>query len=334
MYVENFSKIPLGATYTFGSLNRVVGRHVAIIDLGTNTFHLLVSKLTENGGYSQHYKKQVHTQLGQEGLENGIHPEAYARGLAALRDFKVLIEQLGIKDVVACGTSALRTASNGQLFRKEGERALGHPIRILSGKEEACIIYKGVERTTTNLEQPVLVMDIGGGSIEFIIGRGSEVLWNASYELGGLRMAKKFHLSNPMEMDMLQNLENHFRAKTTGLQEAIREFNPKVLVGAAGSFETVAKIAYFTLLNKEFPANDLAVNISPAHFNEIASRIQSSTMDDIREIPGMADFRVKLITVSLTMAKEVVRMGGFKKIVYSDYSLKEGLYFDFVSKMS
>lgn len=334
MFVENFSKIPLGATYTFGSLNRVVGRHVAIIDLGTNTFHLLVSKLSESGEYSQHYKKQVHAQLGQGGLKDGIHPEAFDRGLATLRDFKVIIEQLGIRDVVACGTSALRTASNGQLFKKEGEKALGHPIQILSGKEEANIIYKGVEKTTTDLEQPVLVMDIGGGSIEFIIGRGSQVLWNASYELGGLRMAEKFHRSNPMNSDMIAELENHFLSEAAGLQEAINKYNPKVLVGAAGSFETVAKIAHYTLLNKDFPANDLAVSIDPAHFQEITKRIQVSTLDEIRAIPGMADFRVKLISVSLTMAQEVVKMGSFQKIVYSDYSLKEGLYFDFVARMS
>ncbi|MCB0737827.1 MAG: hypothetical protein KDC92_09970 [Bacteroidetes bacterium] len=333
MFVENFNTIPKPRTYTFGQIARKLGRHIAIIDLGTNTFHLLIFKLEDDGDFYEIYKHQIHTQLGEGGLKaNEILPSAIERGKQALCEMQVILTDLGIKEIVACGTSALRSTTNGPLFKQQASQILGVDIQILSGIEEAELIFKGVSATTKKYEDPILVMDIGGGSVEFIISRKEEILWEKSYPMGGLRLAEQFHLSNPMNAININALKAYVNGQFNELYQQVKTHSVKRLVGAAGSFETLANIEHLTMLNKELPTGETLIEIDVQSAYKIIELIKNSTFDELRLIPGMASFRVKLITVSLLMVETLMHQIGIEFLAYSHYSLKEGLFLNYLEK--
>jgi len=142
----------------------------AVIDMGTNTFHLLIVEQVEHGDWKQVVRHRIFVRLGEDGLRQ-IGKKAYKRGLDALKVFKTQILATGVKphNIVANGTAALRSAVNAAAFLKDAESITGLKLHVISGEREANLIYKGVRRAVPFPENNVLIMDIGGGSVEFII---------------------------------------------------------------------------------------------------------------------------------------------------------------------
>src|SRR6478609_408551 len=140
----------------------------AIIDLGTNTFHLLIAEVI-NGIIVEHKKLQIPVKIGEGGInKKTIAPPAFHRGLDALNVFRKTLNEFGIGAVIAHGTSAIRDAQNGGDFITEAHKQVNIQITMLSGEEEAELIYNGVKHAFPLPENNVLVMDIGGGSVEFV----------------------------------------------------------------------------------------------------------------------------------------------------------------------
>ena len=164
---------------------------VAIIDCGTNTFHLLI--IQEQGDVAKElYRDRVAVRIGKGGISDGkIIPEAADRAITTLKDFKKTIDLYDVKEIHAFATSAFRNASNGEDVRDLIMDRTGINIEIISGEREAELIYEGVNAALAIGKEPALIMDIGGGSVEFIIATENDLLWKHSFEIGSTNMKER-----------------------------------------------------------------------------------------------------------------------------------------------
>jgi len=304
----------------------------AVLDLGTNTFHLLIAE--QNGAtISEVYQKQIPVKIGAGGINQGfISSAAYARGIAALEEFSATIKQYPVQSIVATGTSAIRHANNGATFLAEIAQKFGFTVQSINGETEASLIYKGVSLSFPFPDQPVLVMDIGGGSVEFIIGKKEEILWKQSFEIGAARLLDKFKPSNPISEEEIIAVEDYLNEALQPLSaELDRHKNTgkpvQILIGSAGSFETLLDVLSLDL-NKEIKAiSPFAKEVSLADAALFYQFIIGSNQSQREEMKGLLDFRVDMIVVATLLMRFAQNSFGIKQLIASHYALKEGLLF-------
>ena len=158
-------------------------KRIAALDLGTNTFHLLIADVLDNK-FEAVKEEQAHVKLGEGGINSGLIADApFKRGLDALQHFKSEIQRFSVDAIHATGTAALRSAKNGFAFINQVKTSTGIEIEIIDGDLEASLIYQGV-RACVSLAPSALIMDIGGGSVEFIFCNDQTIFWKKSYPIG------------------------------------------------------------------------------------------------------------------------------------------------------
>ncbi|MFI5221518.1 MAG: exopolyphosphatase [Bacteroidia bacterium] len=299
----------------------------AIIDLGTNTFHLLIAEV-KNGVIREYFKLQVPVKIGQGGIIKGIiTPEAKQRAHTALAEFRKYLDRFEVKEIKALATSAIRGATNGDEFLTEAKELHGIIIEKISGDTEAECIYEGVSHSFDLPTENILVMDIGGGSVELIIGQKETILWKQSFDLGAARMIEHFSIHDPILQEEIELLESYFSDQLFPLTEALQKFPVSILVGSAGSFETLVDVV---LKDLEVIPNSLskhAYEIRRQDFDVFHELMITSSAEQRSKLKGMADFRIEMIVVASILIKLVTEKYQLKKIIASDYSLKEGMMF-------
>ena len=299
----------------------------AIIDLGTNTFHLLIAEVV-NGVITEHRKIQIPVKIGEGGInQQVIAPAAYERGMKALKEFRQALNEFGIEEITAFGTSAIRDASNGIQFMLDAKSLYHINIESITGEREAELIYRGIEHSFDLPDENVLVMDIGGGSVEFIIGRKETILWKHSYPLGAARLIERFHKTDPISDEDVVDLQSYLVHNVKLVRDALLQFPAEILIGSAGSFETLVEVLQKDLL-KEVPSiGHHAQEIALDDFNEFVSLITSRSAAERAQLHGMADFRVEMIVVATILMDVVMKRFEMSRIIASHYSLKEGMLF-------
>lgn len=309
-----------------------MNKHVAVIDLGSNTFHLLIRGIDAKGEGFDLFSKQTHVGLGKNGCGSQmISEEAYAAGLRCIRCYKEIIDELQVDNIVAFGTAAIRDSGNGKDFVKDASQILKHEIEIIDGEREALLIFKGVEKAVKLNSKPYLILDIGGGSIEMVLGNMKKVSWYKSYPLGGLRLAEKFHRQDPITKAEIQSLKAFLKDELAETAKVIRKHKPKRLIGAAGCFETLSQMEHKLFLGKELSEFDTTAKIDIANFTELSELIVKSTKAELLQLPGMHKFRADLLPVSVLLIETLLEMGAFSELVFSDYAMKEGIFFEYAA---
>jgi exopolyphosphatase/guanosine-5'-triphosphate,3'-diphosphate pyrophosphatase len=298
-------------------------KKAAVIDMGTNTFHLLLVEL--NGKeFKTIYKEKIAVKLGQGGItQNQITPEAEKRAVHTLGHFKNLIDGEAINQVFAFATSAVRNATNGPDFVHKVKEQLGIQIHVISGEEEAQLIYEGIHFSGALDQRTSLMMDIGGGSVEFIIGNAQKVFWKRSFEIGGQRLLDAFHYHDPILPEEVEKLELYCGEKLQPLLEAIATYQPSGFVGASGTFDTLIDMYYATMLQCkltgehvfELPVND---------FYQLFQLLVTKNRAERLLIPGMIAMRVDMIVVASCLIDFILQHVQVGSIRCSHYSLKEG----------
>src|ERR1035437_880171 len=170
---------------------------IAIIDLGTNTFNIFIAEILPDKTFQKLYKSKISVKLGEGGInKNHIEEKPFTRGIRALKKHKRTIERLGAEKILAFATAAIRGATNGKDFILAAKKMTGIDVHIISGEREAELIYYGVRSAVKMNHMPSLIMDIGGGSTEFIIANKNEIFWKQSFLLGVARLIEKFKPSD------------------------------------------------------------------------------------------------------------------------------------------
>lgn len=220
-------------------------KRVAIIDCGTNTFNLLVKEKVE-GKWKTLFKTKLPVKLGAGGFsENMLLPNRMARGIDALYSYKNVIDSLGVKDVRVFATSAVREASNGNEFVARVKKHLNFDMEVISGDREAELIFEGVVQITGALKEDYLIMDIGGGSTEFIFVRDQKPLWRKSYLLGVSRLHGMLKPASRINQDDVNRLRTHLNKELQDLILFLKENPVNILVGSSGSFDTLFDMYQF-----------------------------------------------------------------------------------------
>jgi exopolyphosphatase / guanosine-5'-triphosphate,3'-diphosphate pyrophosphatase len=307
-------------------------RKIAIIDMGTNTFHLLIAESDERG-YHIISRDRLAVKIGMGGINQGVITEAgIHRALLAMQSFKNIIDQHGVEKVYAFGTSALRNASNGKEVARQIKELTNIEVDIISGDKEAEYIYEGV-RSALNMEkEKSLIVDIGGGSIEFIIGDNDKIYWKKSLEIGAQRLLEEFQKHDPITPEEMASLDQHFQKTLEPLFEAIRQHHTHTLVGSSGTFDTLSDIFCIRHDIHKSP-EEIETPLSLAGFFEIYHELLKKNREERMQIPGMIEMRVDMILVACCLIRYLLEKYPFERIRVSTYSLKEGVLASLINSM-
>lgn len=298
---------------------------IAIIDMGTNTFHLLLAE-ADARGYHITYRDRLAVKIGKGGINEGrITEEGMNRALLAMQSFRnILDEHEGDFDIYAFGTSALRNASNAAEVSARIKELTGIEIHIISGDQEALYIYEGVKAALGLGGDTSLIVDIGGGSVEFIIGNHDEVIWKQSLEIGAQRLLEQFQKNDPITEEEIWALDRHFSAVLQPVFAALERHGATILVGSSGSFDTLSDIFCARHEIHKSP-EEIETPLSLEGFHEIYQELIHKDRKQRLQIPGMIEMRVDMIVVASCLIRYLLESWTFQRIRVSTYSLKEGV---------
>ncbi len=298
--------------------------NVAVIDLGTNTFHLLLAKV-DGQSHEIFHRERKSVKIGEKGINKGeITPAAWDRAVKALIDFKSTIDQNGISQVFATATSAMRNAKNGSDLVEEIKAQTGIQIEVISGKREAELIHFGASKALDFGADKNLIMDIGGGSIEFIIADQDQAYWMQSFEIGGQRLVERFHKSDPITKSEINDLNIFFNSELSPLIEACQEHMPSTLIGCSGTFDTLSDI-YSEENGIQRNEDATEYPFSRNAFNSIFEELIQKNRSERLAIPGMIEMRVDMIVVACVLVDYIITRLNLDQVRVSAYALKEGI---------
>ncbi|MBD3636846.1 MAG: hypothetical protein HUJ25_05835 [Crocinitomicaceae bacterium] len=289
---------------------------IAIIDLGTNTFNLLIVDKKDNG-FDKVYSTKIGVGLGLGGINNRtIAPDAMERGLDAVEQFLKKCHELEVSRIKAFGTSAIRDAQNKTEFLSKLKRQFDLETEVITGNREAQLIYEGV-KIGYPFEQPTLIMDIGGGSTEFIYADKSDVIKSASFDIGTARIYQSFKLSDPYSLDDVQEVIAYLEERTHNFFDDIKT---DILIGASGSFET-----FYAILNKaDYPENEFE-DLDTQKLWKILDDMIHSTFEERMANPYIIPIRKKMAPIAAIKIKWILEKLDIKTLTISPYAMKEGV---------
>lgn len=307
-------------------------RRVGVIDCGSNSFTLVVAELAEEG-WVRAFANSIPVGLGAGGFQSQtIRPDRAARGLDALRVFRETLRNYGVDAVYATGTSALRDARNAQSFVDAARAQCGIPIAVISGRQEAYAIWKGVLLTEPlAMGERGLVMDIGGGSVEFAIWERAEegpvLRWLESVDAGVVRIKDLAKPTDPLTEAGAGRLTPFLDDVLAPVDAAIAEWRPRVLVGSSGSFDALA-----ALLRRGEPCatgegvHARAEPIDTTALRAVHRELLDAGLEERLAWKGMPASRAPYLPLSSVLVQRMLGvMGDEVRVARSPYALREGL---------
>lgn len=310
----------------------------AVLDLGTNIFHLLIVELEEGAeAFKTLYKEKISVKIGKGGISQGIiNEEAQKRIMQAFHRFASTLQTYDVPShkIYATATSAFRSAKNGHEIAFRIYQNFGIQISIIKGTEEAQYIYEGIRQAVSLKDKTALIMDIGGGSVELILGNATKIFWKQSFEIGGQRLLDQFMRTDPISQLDLQRMELYLETALLELTQILFRHTPQMLIGSAGAFETVVAMAQYrqeqriTLVDEHGEMIEKSVRIDKDDFYKLYQQIIMSNHEQRKAIEGMLDIRADMIVVAMALIKFVLEKVNVQHFFASAYSLKEGVLFN------
>lgn len=305
-------------------------KRIAVIDCGTNTFNLLIADFSDNGvKYVLRTKRVV--KLGAEGIKDRIIGEkSQGRAINALTDYQSIIEKYKVQKVKIIGTAALRDALNGPELLLKIKKTTGFKIQLIDGDQEATYIYQGVKASQLLDESCQLIMDIGGGSTEFIICNKNKIFWKKSFRLGAARLLEEISPSDPIRKEEIKKINLLLEKKLFPLLKACEKYQPQKLIGSSGSFDTFAAI--ILKKNGETLGRKVNYQFNLFEYKKVHSILLKSTYKERLQIPGLLRMRADMIVLATLLLTFVLQSTKIKSLYLSKYALKEGVLHDSTQK--
>jgi exopolyphosphatase/guanosine-5'-triphosphate,3'-diphosphate pyrophosphatase len=299
-------------------------KRYAAIDLGTNTFHMIIVEKDNKDEINVINRSRHFVKLAYGGFKN-IDDEAIARGIDVLTEFKSLLKKYKVDKYLAFGTSMFRRSSNGIEFSKRLEEKTGIKINIIDGNLEAKLIFNGAKLAGALRPGYNLIMDIGGGSVEFIISDTKDIVFKKSYPIGIIELYHKFKHLEPFNKITIGNILEYIKSNAPELQKEISKYNISTLIGTAGSFEVLHTI-------KSKNINDHLFDINPEDFNLFFESVAYTTHEERLKIDSIPKERKRLIVYAFLLIKFSLKISQAPIIRVTSYSMKEGMINELINE--
>ncbi|HSA37289.1 MAG TPA: Ppx/GppA phosphatase family protein [Methanoregula sp.] len=310
------------------------GRVVAFIDIGTNSVRLLVVRLNPNHSYTILSRQKQQVRLGEGEFEEfEIQPEAIDRLVMVCKKFTDLARTFSTEEFVVVATSAMREAANRQgilhLLRQETKI----DVRVISGQEEARLIYLGVASGVPIGERQAFFIDIGGGSTEIAVGSDRTYRYLESYRLGAIRLSNLCPLpenAGPVSPDHYKRIQDHVKDTIIHSVRKIRNFKPALAIGSSGTIMNLAEIAQKAI--HQTGSNGDPV-LSFKDLQKVVDLLCSRPLDQRRKVPGMNPDRADIIIPGAAILETFMKELGLSSILITGRGLQDGLLIDYLSRI-
>jgi len=303
---------------------------VCVIDLGTNSFHAVIVDAHPNGTFRVVDRMKEMVRLGQRGLLSGVLPEAaMERGMKALQRIHILASGWGVQEYLAFATSAIREARNGGAFIERVREEIGIRIRAISGSQEARLIYEGVRRAV-DMPVPTLIVDIGGGSVEFIVSTREGVPFATSLKLGAARMTEQFVTTDPLSPDEQAALRAHYRQELEPVIAAARAHDVEMIVGSSGTAKSLARVC----INRHGDASRSVFqqDVDAEPFRQTMTRIIGAGKEARGRMSGIGPKRVDQIGAGAVLMDTLLEDLPVERLRISSHALREGMVVYFIEE--
>ena len=301
---------------------------VAAIDVGTNSFHLLVADFDDSGHFEVVTREKEPVRLGSGADDmKQLTSDAIDRGVKSLGRMRRIAEHAGATDVLAIATSAVREATNGAEFVNRARDEAGVHVEIVSGVEEARLIHLGVLQSAPVFDQRHVIFDIGGGSTEFIVGERSRPLLLRSLKLGAIRLTDRFFRKGIVRPGSVDECSLYIDSFIGPLAAEIAEVGFEVAVGSSGTILNIARMCAAGRGDRVSRTGNMAfaTHELEALFDELVAR---STPTERRTMPGLEDRRADIIVGGALLLRQIARNLELDHIDVSDHALREGIVFE------
>jgi exopolyphosphatase/guanosine-5'-triphosphate,3'-diphosphate pyrophosphatase len=305
---------------------------IAALDLGTNSFHLLVADVQPDGHFEPIAKDKAMIRLGDVVSREGRIPDAAADVVVAtVRRFRLLAEAAGATEVHACATSAMRSAANGDDVVDRVEAEAGVAVEVISGLREAELIFGAIRGAVVLEPSPALCFDLGGGSVEIMVGDASGLRFATSEPLGVGRLSAGFVRSDPLSKQDRRALRAHLVDVLTPVAEHVATLGPKLVVGSSGTLEDIAHmVAARRAADVPLSLNQLA--FARDEFWPLHKQILASTADERLRLDGLDARRVDLIPAGCVFLATAMELFDFDEMTVSEWALREGIVLDVIGR--
>ena len=305
---------------------------LAVVDIGTNSIHMVLAEVEPDYSYKILDRVKEMTRLGDGTFDSGrLSDIAMVRGVEVLRTFTTLARNKGYSRIVATATSAVREARNGGEFLRAVMKETGLRVRVVTGQEEARLIYLGIRHSMELSESPSLIVDVGGGSVEVIACNSEKMLLGRSLKLGAIRLKDKFLKKDPPTKGMIKEME---KAIAKDLQKALK-------VSTRGSFEQIvatsgmaANLTEIIYLQRDgSPISQL--NLATVSLEEIRAvevQLKKRNLRSRLAIPGLDPKRVDTLLPATLVLRSVLEHTEQNELTISDKAIREGVIYDFIAR--
>jgi len=303
---------------------------LAAIDVGSNSIHMIVAQADADGGITTLWLLKEMVGLGRLSVPaRRLSQDAIERAVAVLARFQQAASQRQAEKIIAVATSAIREAENGGDFLERVRRELGLYLRVVSARDEARLIYLAVRHAMPLRSQNQLVIDIGGGSVEFIVGHGQNAALLESRKLGAARMTAQFVKSDPISEHDLRQLLRHYDKELTPLCAQIKALRPVKAIGTSGTLENLA-----TMCGSEPSANGQpqAQIIERRPLEKLLAKLLESRSKNRARIRGLDDQRQDQIVAGAALVGQMFERLNLKRIEICPAALREGILLDYLSR--
>jgi len=295
-----------------------------VIDLGTNTFHLLISEKSAAGNIVELFRERIFVKLGEDGIET-IGDAPFQRALAAIHSLKATLDLYKVNHIKAFGTAALRTASNGNKFIDKIRDETGIQIKLIPGDEEARLIHLGVIQAVRLNNENGLIMDIGGGSVEFIVANSQGVIWAQSFPIGVSVLFRKFHKTDPITFEEIEKVEDHLETILIPLLGILNIHETPFLIGASGTFDVLDII----LSRQRISSIHSIVEVQD--FYPLYQQFLNTTLSERLQMEKLPESRAEMIIVAMILINFILKKANIKQISISAYAMKEGILSEMIN---
>ncbi|HEX9621399.1 MAG TPA: Ppx/GppA phosphatase family protein [Polyangiaceae bacterium] len=305
---------------------------LASLDIGTNSIHMVIVEARGRGGVQVIDRDKAMVKLGAGLFESGgLTERAFAEGIDVVRRYVKLAQSRGVDEILAVATSATREAENGGAFVDEIRRQTGVSPKVISGFEEARLIFLAVRRSLDLAQRRCLVVDIGGGSVELAVGQSEQLLFADSLRLGVQRLLARVKSPDPLGSKEVTSLEGYIEGVLEAAVRRIKSLGFDQVVGTSGTLRTVGEAAH--LRAKGTPWRSLnAQTVSLKNLAALAKELAAMTPAERAEVDRVGEARADAIHLGAVLATRLLALVGADELTLCDASLREGVVWDYLER--